>query len=169
MSYIISVVVLEPKLEARSVLASLQLKSVVVQPACQDGNAKWRACYLDALWRRLGRSHSAFGVYVLMDTGGGYLTSSPFVDIPEARSEPARLRFPPDVKDDVAIVLETLLSASSIAQILVICEPTFAQLGTIPEHRYDNYDIADAISLNDFWLDHDLGMLLEEHIYGISG
>lgn len=169
MSYITSVVVLEPELKVEQAIADLQTNIVVLQPASQDGDAKWKACYLQALWRRLRSLRAAFGVYVLVDTGGGYLTSSPFVDIPKDQGEPARLRFPTEVRDDLSRVLETLLDASSVGEVLVICEPTFAPLGAIPEHRYDNYPIADLMSLSQFWFEHDSGMLLEQTIYRVYG
>lgn len=166
MSYIVSVVVLDPRPTIDP--SHFQTRDILLQAASQGPDARWNACYLKALWRRLGASYLASGFYIVTDVGGGYFTSSPFVHIPEDE-KPAIVCFPAQCRQDVFELLETLMKASSIGSLLFLCEPTFSAVGSIPEQRYESYDIEPAMNLLEFQVCHDRGSLVDQTIYRISG
>lgn len=168
MSYIVSVVVLEPSSSLGARLSDMPTGEIVLQVVSQGPEARWRACYVTALRRRLGMSPSEFAIYVLKDTGGGYLTSSPFVMVPNNDKDLIKLQFPDEFRQSVAYILQALLKESTIGQLLVVCEPTFGLLRSVPDERYDGYEILGPMSLGEFWTCHDQGAFSEETICKVS-
>lgn len=169
MSYIISAVVDQPVKPAEQVLAGVETRRLVLRPAPPGSAGQYNACYLDALRTRINlTSESAYGLYLLTDAGEGYLTSSPFVCIPQDDKKPIFVSFPQEVRQEVENVFLVLLNASTAHQIYVICEPTFSYEGSDPEKRYEYYAVNGPMLLRYFWSLHDRGGFLAEAICIVS-
>jgi hypothetical protein len=167
MSYVTSCVVLEPTAIAVDRLMAITTNRVVLEYADQDDKAPWRACYLKALWRRMGHAHSGAGIAILVLGGDGRLVNPPFLHY-SADGMRANLRIPDQFRDDVAAVLRVGIAESRIGRLVFFCEPTFWPLGIVPEESYDTFPVENAVSMTEFWQRHDRDELQPGIIYILS-
>lgn len=160
MSELVTIVTLEPRIPDCNFISSLKVGNVIIDIARQD--------FLQALWRRLGYSDSAFAIHIYGEKENGYTTSSVFIDLSDNDDESAKIHFSGKYRNDVSNILKRMFDCSKINEILVLSELTYHPVGYDPSERYDDFSIEDIVSEDGFWSLHDSGKLMERTIYEVS-
>lgn len=167
MSYMITLVVLEPTKEIEEKIKTVNSGNLIIEEVNQEKrNAVSYAGYLRGLWRRLGKEYHAFAIYLMADMGNGYISSSPFVV--GSQYEYEIIRFGPDYRNNVDMLLQICLGCSEINEAVLLCEPTFYPDNFDLEDVYSDYDITGPLNVKRFWNLHDKKELKEQVIYLIK-
>jgi hypothetical protein len=170
MSEIVAAVALEPGLDLERRLDSLDLRTLELEIVHASDSIPCKACYFTALWKRIGEEHRALGV-CLLGRIDGYLTSALFVPFPDGGYARGHVTFPEEYRAEFEAVLSLAMQASTAGKLLFFSEPTYylSDDKTLPEDRYERFDVAGPITLEELFRMHDRDELREQRIYIVEG
>jgi len=113
----------------------------------------------------------AFGAHylIVVDDGTGYASSEEFVQIPDDPDQPALLRVPSQLRDDVIALLDALIEASPSRRLAVYLEANRAISRQDPDDPHPvEIRRAEFESLREFWAAEKAGKIEEECIVEIT-
>lgn len=119
MSYVLSVICVEPMDEAEMPSGFL-----AIQPAAQDPSS---ACYLPGLSRCMGYEVRGHCYYIFADIGRRFPSSRPFFrelrePVVGAGRVPPILAIPTEFRPEFDELLQRLLTSSGLRRVIVLCE-----------------------------------------------
>jgi hypothetical protein len=165
MTFILTVVCLRPKRPPTSTSGSLLLRPI------QEDHLSWaRAGYMPGLAPYLGEPPDGAGFHVLVDDGGGYETSSVFVQYADDEDQPAQFVVPEEYRDPLDRILTDLMSASAAHRLVLVFEENgHVTRSDLTPEEIETIDILGPISVEAFWRLVDLGQALEDSVIVIDG
>lgn len=142
---------------------------VLVRRVEEDELSWARAGYLPGLTRYLGARPDGGGYYLLVDEGGGYETSNPFFRYADEDDEPARFVVPDEYRGQFEGILDCLLAASSVGQVVLVLEDNgHVTSTTLTQDEADTIDVIGPITAREFRFRMDLGEIVEDSVVVIQ-